>query len=316
MRLTILAFIIMNVAIDVGCSSTPTRSTTSQVNPAEVKKYTQSMVALQADNASHLACPANVAAKAPWTTWASAANACVKVGNWVKVEEYGNELAKREYNAPWGAYYLSLAATERGDLLRARWMLDLAIKKAPSIGLFQYQLARLYYLNHDTGAAVTAFMKSVEMDSGLYEANLFLGQIYTRDQDWDRAIPQFDATLRIDPRNAQALVARAECYVQKNDGRHAEQSYQSAVGAYPDEMTYRLRLAYIQEKMNNDPEQALSTYREMQAKLDVQPVAGLSATVREKIKALEMTVQKTETKKPQTDRTMASQKPQSTGESK
>src|SRR5262249_34317268 len=132
-----------------------------------------------------------------WLDAVNAANSCFKTHELSTVEDLANELAIRDTSTPWGPYFLSRVALDRGQLDRALWMAELSLKRAPNFGVTHYLKGQILWSRKDYKEATASFEKSVQLDEGIGPAHLILGQIYLRDQDFDRAAPQFASALRL-----------------------------------------------------------------------------------------------------------------------
>lgn len=149
-----------------------------------------------------------------WKKLVAHANSCVKERNWRTLETVANAMARLDIDSPWGAYFLALSAEGTGELGRAMWMIDLAQKKAGGrSALFTYQKGRIYFLMKDTGRAMKEVEQAVALDPGLAEGHLFLGDIYRRDQQADRAQACYVAAMKADPKNERAIAALQEMNV-------------------------------------------------------------------------------------------------------
>jgi tetratricopeptide (TPR) repeat protein len=220
------------------------------------------------------------------------ANNCSQLGRWDRVEALGDHMAVLDPGAPWGAYYLSLAAQGRGELPRALWMSDLALKKSPRTALLHYQKGRIHWDLEEYDQAIEGFQSAVRLDPNMADAHLFLAQVFYRDQDYGRAATHFNETLRLEPSNALAVAGLAECRLQRKDYKKAIEYYLSAINLQPRNVDYRFRLAYIYESFENNLEAALQTYRRILTIVRDNriPASTLPINLEEKIKFLEASV--------------------------
>ena len=141
---------------------------------------------------------------ADWKMLVRHANGCIAKGDWKSVEMIAGEIAGRDIESPWGVYYLSLAADHAGDLPRALWMAELAMKKAPAIGLFGYQKGRVLWKMEKHRAAVEEIQAAVKHEPRLVDAHLFLGQVYARDQQPEKSAAHFQKAAELDPSSVSA----------------------------------------------------------------------------------------------------------------
>lgn len=200
-----------------------------------------------------------------WSELVKRANACVEEKQFQQVERYGDHLAKEHHMGPWGPYFLSLSAEVKGDLDRAMWMIELALKKAPQEGLVVYQKGRLQYALGEMSLAVQTFEESLKTRADLLGARLVLGQIYYRDQDFDKAKVHFKAAVKLDSQLTEAWAALAECELEDGNGEAALVALEKAISLDSKNLDHRIREAYIYEKVINKPDLALESYQKAQS---------------------------------------------------
>lgn len=215
----------------------------------ETQKYQEKVYVQDAKDARRagVACPKdNRWMKEDWKKRMLMANACAGEAAWSKVDELGNYMAQQEPLAPWGTYYLSLAATARKDYSRAMWMIELAMKKSPKQAMLQYQQGKISWHMEDYAKATKSFEKTIGLDPNFHEAHVMLGQVYYRDQDYDRALKHFEFVLSENSRDFNALVGRAEIHMKKNMVKEAYEGYSKAISMAPASMK-----APLSEKMKS-----------------------------------------------------------------
>jgi tetratricopeptide (TPR) repeat protein len=189
---------------------------------------------------------------------------------------------------PWGAFFLSVAAEARGELPRAKWMIDLALKKNSSYGILHYQKARLLWLDKQYAEALQLAKKAVDMDPGLTDGHKFLAQVYFRDQEFDLASEQFYSVLRARPSDAEALSGLADSRFYRGDYNGAMEVLNRGLGYHPEIVEFQWRLAQIYENNLNDKVRALNAYIQLKHRLARYPSKTLSAVdVDNKIRDLE-----------------------------
>ena len=216
-----------------------------------------------------------------WKDLVGRADTCVNERNWPVLENLANEMSKADLDNPWPAYFLSLAAEARGDLSRAIWMTELANKKSgDKVALFVYQRGRIWMKMGDTGKAMTDLQKSVAMEPSLLEGQLYLAEIFNRDQDFGKAEAYYRAALKVDEKSYFALTGLAEIDLTKDSGqvsgkdsgkdsiREAADFFSRATAVNQKVLYPWLRLSYIFENLQKNPDLALSTYKSMKSKLD------------------------------------------------
>jgi tetratricopeptide (TPR) repeat protein len=277
------------------CASAPTSSTASKdsLNDKQGPTYNEKVGAVGIDALKPSAsCPHDRAyEKEDWRHAVTRANACVKAKDWTRVEQIGDFLAMHAPLTPWGAYYLSLAASARKDYPRAQWMLELALKKAPNEGIFHYELGRLNWELGDEAGAIKEIKQASDLSPGLLDAQFVMGQIALQKDDLSGARALFRKVLAADSHNAPALMAASEVEIKARDFAAAESLLNRAISANPRGAKARVALAQIQELNLKKIDEALQTYRDLKLlasrhKLDESVPFNLD----DKIQALEKTL--------------------------
>ncbi len=204
-----------------------------------------------------------------WKELVGRADTCVNEHNWPVLENLANEMSKADLDNPWPAYFLSVAAEARGDYSRAMWMTELANKKSGGkVALFIYQRGRVWMRMSENSKAMTDLQKSVSMEPTLLEGQLFLAEIFNRDQDLGRAEGYYRAALKVDDKNYAALTGLGEIDLSKDASAEAADLFARATAANPKVLYPWLRLSHIYESLQKNPELALNTYKSMKSKVD------------------------------------------------
>jgi tetratricopeptide (TPR) repeat protein len=278
-----------------GCASAPSgteKKSDSALAPA-APTYSEKVATVNlTEFKPATACPADGKFESPdWRKVAGYANACVKAKDWRKVENIGNYLAKNAHLTPWGAYYLSLAAASRKDYPRATWMLELALKKAPTEGLFHYQLGRLHWeMGNDTDALKEMKLAS-DMNPSLTDAHYVTGQLALQKGDNSEAEKRFRKALAIDPKHVGSTMGIATLRMKAGDWAKAEGALEDAVALSPRSTRARLALAQVREQQLKKFQEALDTYKELralQAQKKLDEITGINLD--EKISTLEKSI--------------------------
>lgn len=205
------------------------------------------------------------AALQDWKELVLTAGACVEAQSWQQVESFGGELASRFVDAPWGAYFLALAASARGETLRAYWMLDLTERKAGGpVALAQYERARLLEKEEGPASAARLMKEAVKLDPKMIAAQLWLAEVYHRDQLLDQAEEHYRMALSAKSGLYPALVGLGDVMLQKHKGAEAVELLSQAVSIKPDVIATRVQLASAYETLLGEPGKALSTLRDLQ----------------------------------------------------
>ncbi len=159
-----------------------------------------------------------------WNQLVDCANACVQKKKWEMTKLIGKKLARETSFSPWGPYYLSLVAEDKGNMNKAFWMIDLAIKKGPQVGLLYYQRARLQWKLNKLSLSIADFKRSLALNSKLVEPHMFLAQIFLRDRELAASEEHFEKALALDPGKFEALTGLAKiAFI--NGNKSEEQAY-------------------------------------------------------------------------------------------
>lgn len=295
MNKTWMILSVTSVLVWTGCAGTGKRAD-GRIE-VDTAKYTKSVTSksLRTAEGKGGECPKSTTEwqKDEWKKLMKYANACVQQKNWAQVERLADRLGQEDHLAPWGAYYLSLAAEARKDYARAMWMVELALKKSPEQGILLYQQGRLFWRLEEYKQAVEMFEKAVSLDENLVDAHLTLAQVYFRDQEFVKATDHFEIVLKHERDNFTALVGLAECEIHDGDIKRAIEVLARAVDASPRNLEVRLRQAYLLEEKQQDYEKALAFYKEIKRLVDGKKVDGTpGVNIDEKIKNLEVTINK------------------------
>lgn len=277
----------------MACSSRP------KVEEEASRHYAQGMLTYSLSQSSEWqskACPSasdKKWQKADWKSVVQMANGCVVKGQWSQVEDLANHLARQDHLAPWGPYYLSLAADARKDYSRALWMIELALKKAPSLGILKYQKGRILWGLEEYSQAMEMFEEALDKEPELLDAHMMLAQIHYRDQEFDKAKDHFEVVLSKDSKNYTALVGLAECELKDGNIDKALGYFDRAVSRNGSDLALRLRQAFVYETVAQNLPEALASFKEIQGLIKRGKLIGsLNFDLSGKIKSLESSLSK------------------------
>jgi tetratricopeptide (TPR) repeat protein len=265
----LLALSIISTLLTLGCSTATKPSASSASTATSAKAVKVPVVSLDMDQVSLSLCPKTNGdyTKKPWKGLVSMASSCVRNQSWDRLDEIGHALLEREPFQPWGGYFLSLAAEGKGEFAKARWYIDLALKKNSSYGILFYQNGRLLWQEKLYGEAVSEVSKAVKMDSTLNDAHLFLAEVHFRDQEYDKASEFFYNVLKAKPTHAVALMGLAESRLQRGDHVGALEIFQRGASYHTDRVDFLIRQAFVYETFMNDKVNALNLYIKARKKL-------------------------------------------------
>jgi tetratricopeptide (TPR) repeat protein len=97
------------------------------------------------------------------------------------------------------AYERGLQALHKGRLPDARKDLDKAVAVYPKFGNAWLALGRVELRQNQNEPARESFLKALEADSKLVEAQVELGIMAARERNWHDAAQYLDAALKLDP---------------------------------------------------------------------------------------------------------------------
>lgn len=284
-------------ALMTACSSAPVATTGKKVDTVQIQRKYASQVSSSFEGEKKVEnCPVQKAVETDknWRSLMAKANGCINKAQWSMVETIGERISELEPDAPWGAYYLSVASENRGHIERALWMIDLALKKASSVGVLRYQKGRVLWKQQFFKEAIAEMQKSIELDKGIKDAHLFLGQVYLRELDFKKAQGHFEAVLLSESRNQAALLGLANCYIELENTKEAINVVERGISNFPRVLDFRLQEVYVYENLIKETAVALAKYKHLQSLIAAKKVDGtLPFDINEKIKTLEDVTQKT-----------------------
>ncbi|HHT9132458.1 MAG TPA: tetratricopeptide repeat protein [Candidatus Tripitaka californicus] len=120
---------------------------------------------------------------------------------------------------PMAHYEEGMAFRKKGALLEALAEFERAEKEDPRYPGLQAQLASIYHELNKLDEAVEHYEKALKYASGVQEAELRrgLGNAYTQQWKFKKAIEQYNKALAIEPENAQTHKEIAEAYAFNRD---------------------------------------------------------------------------------------------------
>jgi tetratricopeptide (TPR) repeat protein len=222
------------------------------------------------------------------------ANGCINKSQWTMVENIGEKISEIEPDAPWGAYYLSIASENKGHTERAMWMIDLALKKASNIGVLRYQKGRILWKQQFYKESIAEMEKAIDLDKNIKDAHLFLGQVDLRELDFKKAQGHFMTVLLSEPRNEAALLGLASCYIELENTKEAISVIDRGIANFPRALDFRLQEVYVYENLVKEMNVALAKYKQLQSLISKRKIDGtLPFDIVAKIQVLEEATQKT-----------------------
>ncbi len=184
--------------------------------------------------------------KKKWRRMLEIGYSCIKKKNWGALSVIAKSLSHNHLKAPWGPYYRSIIAEQEGDFARAIWMVDLALKKAPDNPIIIFQKARILWLIKNESAAYKMMKKVVKLNPKNYDALLFLGNIYYRDQDFKEALGFYKKVLKYNYKDAAYRAAMGESNFYLRNYQESIKHYKAAAvrSKLNASLFYKLGLSY------------------------------------------------------------------------
>lgn len=303
-----------------GCASTPS-STTAKFDPKAAEKarpFLANLTSVDLRAASTGGTCAEPKVISDWKASVAAAGACVQKQDWLMVEKLATAMAARETDSPWGAYFLGLAASSRGEMLRAQWMLDLAEKKAGSpIGLVRYEKARWLEKEEGPEAAAKEMKEAVRIDATLMPGFLWLAQLHHRDRMIGEAERYYRQVLALKADVYPAIIGLANIMVDSKNGVEASDLLNRAITVRPETAETRVKLATVYETLTKEPAKAIQVLRELRVALEKGRARGkVTLDIGAKIKSIEQTMKPESTaqaREPAQDKSRTSADPKKGG---
>jgi len=108
--------------------------------------------------------------------------------------------------------------------------------------------------------ALPKFEQALSLNPALVEARLLSGEIYVKDEQYDKAREQFEKVFEVDANSNEAKVGIASVYIAEGKLDEAETQLQQAITLNPDPTLAMYRLGQVYEK-KGDVQKAMETYR-------------------------------------------------------
>jgi len=171
--------------------------------------------------------------------------------NWVRVEQ-------RKKEAIFAglviliALPLSWVTIDRNSVWRSEFEIWMdCIKKSPNKGRPHYNLGYFYYTRGQIDKAIGEFELSLKLDPKIAPAHFNLGVIDYNKGELDEAVRRFKKAISINPKYAQAYVSLGEVYYRNERNDEATAEFERALKIEPSNTTANNRLGQIYLKRGN-----------------------------------------------------------------
>jgi tetratricopeptide (TPR) repeat protein len=237
----------------IGCSSITHQK--SQNIDVRTKVYTNDVLATSIDNdKSHFEnfCPSDIKTieKTDWTQLLKFANSCAAKEKWQMLEVIAKKLSSQTSFSPWGPYYLSLVSEKNRNFEKAMWMIDLAIKRTPDLGILYYQKGRLNWIQKNFNEGFIYFEKSVQYNLKISEPHIFMATLYLRDNEIENAQKNYEIALLYSPGSFEAFVGLAKISNLKGDAKSEMTYLEKAKRVRPQNEWVNKQLSILIAKLN------------------------------------------------------------------
>jgi len=122
------------------------------------------------------------------------------------------------------------------------------------------QMAKVLLQRGFGSKALPKLEAALELNPGLTEARLLSGEIYLKDEQYDKARQQFEKVFETEPGSREAMIGMASVYMEEGKLDEAEAQLQKAIPLNPDPTLALYRLGQVYEK-KGETQKAMETYR-------------------------------------------------------
>jgi len=128
----------------------------------------------------------------------------------------------------------------------AQKLLEQALTLNPNNYDCLLSLARLLVSGNDPLAAIKRYKQALSLNGSVAEVHYELGNVYMGQTEFDMAIQSFEASLRLNPRNRDEVLANiGTCYMKKGDFLTAKLFFKQSLEANPDNASARSYMARV-----------------------------------------------------------------------
>ena len=224
-----------------------------------------------------------------WKSWVETTNTCAKKGQWGRVKLNAGLMLEKFPNSPWGTYFYSLEALEKGQLARAEWMIEKSISMSGDVGIFFYQKARVLSQQGENGIARQAFARAYSLDNSLSSAASYLATMAFRDQDFESSLSYLDG-VNDDDKSMDLWIVEMESSLFKENFTRALKASSFLTKNYTQNVTFQLRHAHILEQFPEKRKEALQAYQKIHKSLKKRgPANKIAVNLPDKITSLKNT---------------------------
>jgi len=128
-----------------------------------------------------------------------------------------------------------------------------------SFAISHHMVATAHLVNRENDKAIVEFNKSIRLDPNIAHTYIMLGEAYNAKGDFDKSIYQFKKALKIEPNNYAVLTKLSKLYFQKGRIEKAEEYAKRSIKSYAflAESHYLLGLIFLKKGDYKNAEQCL-----------------------------------------------------------
>lgn len=310
------------LVLAAGCASQPTSNETSSKDKVIVKNtvYVKGLEEVSLEHQKNAKCssPKEGVMSMSWNDQVALMNACVQANDWSRLEGIAKSHTQQLPQSPWGPYFLSLNAEQRGDTDQSRWFLSLAEKRGGNqLPVFLVQSARLDLKSGLTKSAVERLQKAVEIRPSLTDAQQYLGVLFYKEGNYKLAKAHLQKAMQGSGLTRDVYLAYGHSLNELGEAQSAANAYEKGLSYFETDGELLSLLAETYETKLRDLPGALRTYE----KLDTLSRKGklrsdIAINFKEKIQQLTKEVEKVKAKKEDTPKDSKDARGVASGEKK
>lgn len=152
-------------------------------------------------------------------------------GNFFEAERFYQMVLQRSPDMPEANNLMGTIAMEAGDFATAAELIEKAVTGLPKDPMIRHNLASALISLNEYHAATTHLRKALDAKPGQVESLALMATCYNRLSRSSDALPFAEKALRMDPRNANALTARAEALISLGRMTEAEDALKRTIAA-------------------------------------------------------------------------------------
>jgi serine/threonine protein kinase/tetratricopeptide (TPR) repeat protein len=174
-----------------------------------------------------------------------------------------------------------ISSTMTGDYrarkAKARAQAEEALRLSPSLGEAHMALGLcLYWVEKKYDAALKEFELAAARSPNNAEIYNYVGGIYRRKGRWREALASFERALSLDPRNRSIAFQTGNNHLFMRDWPAATAGYNHALEIIPDDVGFKIGLAYLEVVRNGNPAAGRKILQNIPARIDNEGEAALA----------------------------------------